>query len=62
MIERFRLEFQFEFTDGYAMMHKAWSGIEDVSFSFPRSSIKFEGHTMQINIGNCDPKEFMDRN
>ena len=31
------------FTDGYEIMHKAWSVIEDVSCS--RSSLKFQGHT-----------------
>ena len=35
----------FEFTDGYEIMHKAWSGIEDVPYS--RSSLKFQGHTGQ---------------
>ena len=28
------LQFQFEFTDGYKMMHKAWSGIEDEPYRF----------------------------
>ena len=37
---------QFEFTNGYEMMHKAWSSIEEVPYSlFSRSSIKFQGHT-----------------
>ena len=27
------------------MMHKAWSSIEEVPYCFPRSSIKFQGHT-----------------
>ena len=27
------------------MMHKAWSSIEEVSFCFSRSSVKFQGHT-----------------
>ena len=27
------------------MMHKAWSGIEEVPYCFSRSSIKFQGHT-----------------
>ena len=35
----------FEFTHGFEMMHKAWCSIEKVPYSFPRSSIKFEGHT-----------------
>ena len=41
--------FQFEFTDGYGMMHKAWNNIEEVLYSFSRSSIKFQGHTRK----NC---------
>ena len=31
---------QFEFTDGYEMMHKAWYSIEEVSYCFSRSPIK----------------------
>ena len=48
------LLFQFEFTNGYQMMHKAWSKIEEVPYSFSRPSIKFQGHTGQ-NISNFDP-------
>ena len=37
---------QLEFTDGYKIMFKAWSGIEEVPYCFFRSSIKFQGmHT-----------------
>ena len=36
---------KFEFTNGYEMMHKAWSSIEEVPYCFARSSIKFHGHT-----------------
>ena len=36
------------FTNGYEMMHKAWSSIEGVPYCFPRSSVKFQGHTGQI--------------
>ena len=43
------LELPFEFTNGYEMMHKAWSSIEEVPYCFPRSSIKFQGHTEQKN-------------
>ena len=39
------LYLQFEITDGYEMMHKAWSRIEEVPYCFSRSSIKFQGHT-----------------
>ena len=35
----------FEFTDGYKMMYKARSGIEEVLYCFFKSSIKFQGHT-----------------
>ena len=38
------LELHFEFTNGYEMMHKAWSSIEEVPYCFWRSSVKFEGH------------------
>ena len=36
---------KFEFPNGYEMMHKTWSSIEEVPYCFPRSSIKFQGHT-----------------
>ena len=36
---------QFELTDGYEMMHQAWSSIEEMPYCFWRSSIKFQGHT-----------------
>ena len=35
---------QFEFTDGYEMLHKAWSSMEEVPYCFWRSSVKFQGH------------------
>ena len=35
---------QFEFTDGFEMVHKAWYSIEEVPYYFSRSSIKFQGH------------------
>ena len=38
------LYFQFEFTDGYEMMHKVWSSIEEVPCCFSRLSVKFQGH------------------
>ena len=31
--------FQFEFIDGFEMMHSAWCSIEEVPFCFSRSSI-----------------------
>ena len=39
------LQLQFEFTDGFEMMHKAWCSKEEVCCCVPRSSIKFQGHT-----------------
>ena len=32
------------FTDGFQMMHKVWCIVEQVSYNFFRSSIKFQGH------------------
>ena len=43
-----RLLLQFEFTNGYEMLHKAWSSKEEVPF-FSRSSVKFQGHTAKKN-------------
>ena len=40
---------QFEFTDGFEMMHNAWRSTEEVPFCFPRSSTKFQGHAGQKN-------------
>ena len=37
------------FTHGFEMMHKAWCSIEKVPYCFPRTSIKFQGHTGQKN-------------
>ena len=39
------LYLQFGITDGYEMMHKAWSSIEEVPYCFSMSSVKFQGHT-----------------
>ena len=50
IIERFRLSLQFEFTDGFEIISKAWSNIEEVPYCLSRSSIKFQGHTGQ----KCD--------
>ena len=36
---------QFEFTDGFEMMHKAWCSIKEVPYYFSKSStIKFQGY------------------
>ena len=32
------------YTNGYEIMHKAWSSIEEVHYCFLRSSVKFQGH------------------
>ena len=36
---------QFEFTNGYEMMQKAWCSMEEVPYCFSRSSVKLQGHT-----------------
>ena len=47
-------QLQFEFTDGYEMLHKAWNSKGEMPYCFPRSSIKFQGHTGQ-NITDFYP-------
>ena len=41
---------QFEFTNGYEMMHKARNSIEEVPYCFWRSSVKFQGHTAPKSV------------
>ena len=53
-IERFRIKLQFEFTDGFGMMHKAWHSIEEVPYCFSMTSIKFPGH-MGPKINDLNP-------
>ena len=48
------LYLQFEFTNGYEMMHKAWSNIEEEPYCFWRSSVKFQGHTALKSV-KIDP-------
>ena len=36
------------------MLHKAWNSQGEIPYCFPRSSIKFQGHTVQ-NITDFDP-------
>ena len=56
------LSLQFEFTDGFEMICKAWSSIEEVPYCLSRSSIKFQGHAGQ-KIANFDPNwGFLDCN
>ena len=61
-IEFSGLSFQFEFTDGFEMIYKAWSSIEEVPYCLSGSSIKFQGHTGQ-KIAKFDPNwAFLDCN
>ena len=48
------LQLQFEFTDGFEMMHNVWHSIEVVPYCFFRSSIEFQGHTGR-KINNLNP-------
>ena len=48
------LYLQLEFTDGYEMMHRAWSSIVEVPYCFLRSSVKFQGRTA-LKIVEFDP-------
>ena len=48
------LQLQSEFTNGYEMLHKAWSGIEEVPYCLSRSSVKFQGRTA-LKIVEFDP-------
>ena len=43
-----------EFTNGYEMMHKAWSLVGEVPYCFSRSSVKFQGRTA-LKIVEFDP-------
>ena len=45
---------QSKFTNGYEMLHKAWSSIEEVFYCFSRWSVKFQGHTA-LQIVEFDP-------
>ena len=36
------------------MLHKAWNSKGEIPYRFPRSSVKFQGHTVQ-NITDFDP-------
>ena len=49
-----RLLLQFELTNGYEMMHKVWSSVEEVPYCLLRSSTKFQGHLGQKKITNLD--------
>ena len=53
-IGRFRTVTPAWFTDGYEMMHRAWSSIVDVPYCFSMSYVKFQGHTA-LKIVEFDP-------
>ena len=48
------LQLKFEFTNGYEIMHKACSSIEEVAYCFSKSSVKFQGHITKKKI-DFDP-------
>ena len=48
------LQLQFEFTNGFEMIHKAWCSTEEVPYCFSRSAIKFEAH-MDRKIDDLNP-------
>ena len=45
---------QFQFTNCYEMMHKAWSSVEEVRYCFSRSSFEFQGHAAQKSSVDFD--------
>ena len=50
------LYLQFKFTDGYKMMHKAWSSMEGVPLCFPRSPVKLSNFKVtREKIADFDP-------
>ena len=56
------LTLQYEFTNGYEMLHKAWSSKEEVPYSLWMSAVKFQGHTA-LKIIEFDPDwAFLDCN
>ena len=48
------LKLQFEFTNGYEMMHKAWSSKEEVPYCFAKSCVQFQGRAA-LKIVEFDP-------
>ena len=48
------LYIQFEVTNGYQMMHTAWSSMEEMPYCFSRSYVKLQAHTSK-KITNFDP-------
>ena len=49
-----RLKLHFDFLNGYEMMQKSCSSIEEVPYCFSMSSVKFQDHMGQ-KIVNFDP-------
>ena len=37
------------------MLHKAWNSKGEMPYCFPRSSIKFQGHTVQNKVSGVNP-------
>ena len=61
-IGHFRTVTPIWFTNGYKMIHKAWSIIEKMPYCFWGSSVKFLGHTAK-KIVDFDPnRAFLDCN
>ena len=56
------LSLQFEFTDGFEMIYKAWSSIEEVPYCLSRSSNKFQGHAGQKIVNFDQNWAFLDYN
>ena len=49
-------------SNGYEMLHKAWSSIEEVPYCLWRSSVKFQGHTALKSIAFDPDWAFPDSN
>ena len=43
-------QLQFEFTEVFEMINKAWCNAEYVLYNFSRSSIKFQGHMAEKSM------------
>ena len=54
------LYLQFEFTNGYEMMHKAWSSIEGVPYRFSRWYVKLQGHSAKKVVDFDSNRAFPD--
>ena len=56
------LYLQFEFTNGYGIMHKVWSSIKEEPYCFSRSPLKFQGHRAKTIIDFGPNWDFQDCN